>query len=80
MSDNVILDDFDRLIGSYADVKRYLIDTVKKQIDNGEYETDVLEILADLESYKDTSELVVVDDNNGMGYTVKKYSETIQKL
>jgi hypothetical protein len=49
----------------------------KKSVDSGEYEQAQYncECLLELESIKDYDGLLVLSENNGMGFTCKKYKD-----
>ena len=72
---NVIENDGD-LIGFAGDLKKYLCDLIQQAVENSDYENadDLLEMLKDLRGFETECGLLVISDNNGMGYTVRKYS------
>lgn len=72
---NVIENDGE-LIGFADDLKRYLNGLIQQAVERGDYENadELLEILKDLREFETECGLLVISDNNGMGYTVRKYS------
>lgn len=65
-------DDMDgRLIGSYEGLKAELQDVLNQTEDEEERE-DIETLLQDLEEYQDYDGQLVLDDNNGMGYSIKE--------
>ena len=77
MGDNVITDDLEQKIGFYKDLKDMLksamIDAIKADRYLEVITPEELELLDDLEKYKDFGGLLVLSDNNGMGYTITPY-------
>lgn len=71
---NVIEKDGD-LFGFADDLKRYFETLIQQAIENGDYENadDPLEILKELQRFENEWAILVVSENNGMGYTVRKY-------
>lgn len=73
---NCIFDDnTNGSIGFYKDLKSGLIKQAKEFIDKGYYEdaTETITILDDLKSYDNYNGLLLIHDNNGMGWTCEKY-------
>lgn len=76
--DNCIFDDnTNGSIGFYKDLKSGLIKQTKEFIDKGYYEdaTEAITILDDLENYDNYNGLLLIQDNNGMGYTIREYEK-----
>lgn len=76
--ENCIFDDATSdTIGFYADMKKGLRAQAVEYIDAGDYEnaSDVCEILLELESWREFGGLLVLSENNGMGWTIKEYKK-----
>ena len=77
---NVISQD-DDLIGFYGDLVKYLKDELLGllQEEKGAPDSGALanysEIFSELEGQKDAPGLLVISENNGMGWTVRPYNE-----
>ena len=74
--DNCIFDDnTNGSIGFYKDLKAGLKKQAEEFIadDNWEEAKDIADLLLDLEAWADNERLLVLSDNNGMGYTIKEY-------
>lgn len=73
------MDEYDRQIGFAKDMRKMLIDEWHECIDRDDYETakeitDLLADLQELEAQETKAILYVVDNNNGMGLTIKPYN------
>ena len=68
------------MLGFYSDMLETLKSELIESIDNGHYEIleQYGEILEELGRYKESEELLILSDNNGMGYTVKTYTESLK--
>lgn len=79
--DNVILNSKDEQVGYYADLVAAIKYGVELYLKDNDFENagTGIEVLNDLAEYSDYGELLVVSDNNGMGYTVRKYIDTISQ-
>lgn len=78
MTDNIIFNDAtNNNIGFYKDMKRMLQGQAEEFIrsENWEMAKEVADILLDLNAYADNESLLVLSDNNGMGYTIKEYEK-----
>lgn len=76
--ENTIFDGrFDETIGFFDDMKRGLKKQACEFVESGDFEQagDLTEILTELEKFSDFEGLIVLSDNNGMGWTLEKYSE-----
>ena len=74
--ENCIFDDRNNdTIGFYKDIKAGLKKQAEEFIkgDNFEMAQEMADILLDLEAYTDNERLLVLSDNNGMGYTIREY-------
>lgn len=67
----------DETIGFYEDLRAGIIEQTKELLDGGDYENarDMAELLTELDGYKAETGLLVLTDNNGMGWGIRKYSE-----
>lgn len=79
MGDNVIYTDDDSVIRFYKDLERLLCEQVDKLTGEKNYEeaSSILDNLKDLCELKEYEGLIVLSDNNGMGFTATPYKETI---
>ena len=79
--DNVILNSKGEQVGYYEDLRACLEWSVAEFVKQKDYEQarDMCDLLADLETYLDYEEMLVLSDNNGMGYTIRKYVDTISQ-
>ena len=75
MNDNVIYTDNDEAIGFYKDLYKLIADQAKDLLDRKDVENAQTQIenLNDLTQLKDYDGLIIVSDNNGMGFTASKY-------
>lgn len=83
ISYNIITDSDDNTIGFYKDLKEMLKGAMIQSIKDDKYLDTItpeeLELLSDLESFSECEELLILSDNNGMGYTLKTYRESLKK-
>lgn len=73
---NIIFDsNTDDTIGFYSDLVRLYKSLIKDKIDLNEYEEakDLTDELAEIDEFNDYDGLLVLSQNNGMGFTVKPY-------
>lgn len=73
---NIIFDsNTDDTIGFYSDLVRLYKSLIKDKIDLNEYEEakDLTDELAEIDEFNDYDGLLVLSQNNGMGFTVKLY-------
>lgn len=77
MSDNVIYNDYDECIGYYDDIVEMYKSMIKTEIDleNVEEVKNLTEELEEINNHKGYSGLLVLSENNGMGFTARKYKE-----
>lgn len=63
------------IIGYYSDLKQYFKETLSMYADNNQWEEvkEVADIMLELDSRADDERLLVVDEHNGMGYTITEY-------
>lgn len=73
--ENCIFNDRDETVGYYKDIKAGLEKQGKEFIDSGDYEQaqECCDILLDLEKYRENERLLVLSENNGMGWTISEY-------
>lgn len=73
--ENVIEKDGD-LIGFADDLKRYFETLIQQVVENSDYENadDLLEMLKELRGFENETAILVASENNGMGFSVRKYS------
>lgn len=64
-------------IGYYADMKEGLKKQAEEFLatDNWEMAKDIADLLLDLEAWADNESLLVLSENNGMGYTIREYKK-----
>ena len=64
-------------IGFYKDLVAGLGEQVRDFVKEKDYEMaqEIMSVLADLEKFKESDNLLVLSDNNGMGYTVREYEK-----
>lgn len=79
--DNIIYNDKDESVGYYADLVECLKYSLELYLKENDFENagSVCENLAELAELKDYSELIVLSENNGMGFTARKYIDTISQ-
>ena len=73
---NCIYNDNDNsIIGYYKDIKAGLKKIIEDYIkeDNWDEVKDMTEVLQELNEMDDKGALLVLSDNNGMGYTISEY-------
>ena len=76
--ENCIFDDRNNdTIGFYGDIKAGLKKQAEEFIadDNWEEAKGIADVLLDLNAWADNENLLVLSDNNGMGYTIKEYEK-----
>lgn len=76
--ENCIYNDNDNsTIGYYQDLKAGLKKQAEDFIkeDNWEMAKDMADLLLDLNAWADNESLLVLSDNNGMGYSIKEYEK-----
>lgn len=77
MENCIYNDNNNNTIGYYKDIKAGLKKIIEDYIkeDNWEETKDMVELLQDLNERTDNGNLLVLSDNNGMGYTIKEYEK-----
>ena len=78
MSDNIIYNSYNNThIGYQKDLVAYIktcLDDYKKQ-EAWESVKDIADLLLDFNEWADNENLLVLSDNNGMGYSIKEYEK-----
>lgn len=78
MSDNIIYNSYNNThIGYQKDLVAYIktcLDDYAKQ-EAWESVKDLSDLLLDFNAWADNENLLVLSDNNGMGYTIKEYEK-----
>lgn len=77
MENCIFNDENNNTIGYYKDIKAGLKKQAEEYLkdDNWEEAKDISDLLLDLEGWADNERLLVLSDNNGMGYTIKEYEK-----
>lgn len=77
MGNNVIYNDYDECIGYFDDLVALYKGMMKNEIDldNMEEVQHLTEELVELYKLEDYDGLIVLSENNGMGFTATKYKE-----
>lgn len=77
MGDNVIYNDKNECIGYYTDLVKLYKGMVKTRLDMEDFEEveNLVKEMQEIEEYKDYEGLLVLSENNGMGFTIKKYND-----
>ena len=78
---NTIFNDMDETIGYYNDLKKLLQEQAVEAVKQEEYEqaSMICDDLLELYELRDYAGLIVLSDNNGMGFTAKPYKEETKK-
>ena len=77
MKDNVIYNDRDECLGYFDDLVELYKGMVKTELDMENFEEveNLAKEMQEIKKYKDYTGLLVLSNNNGMGFTCKKYKE-----
>ena len=78
MSDNIIYNSNNNsTIGYQKDLVAYIKTWLGDYIKQEEWENakDIADLLLDFNAWADNENLLVLSDNNGMGYTIKEYEK-----
>ena len=75
--DNVIYNNNDETIGYYNDLYKIFANLIKEMLDSRDIEgaKEQLEYLDEMGDYANYDGLLVLSENNGMGFTCKPYRE-----
>ena len=77
MGDNIIYDsNTDTTIGFYNDLVKFYKGEIRNYVETGEYEEakSLLGELEEIEEHADFDGLLVLSENNGMGFTCRPYA------
>ena len=78
MSDNIIYNSYNNThIGYQKDLVAYIKTCLDDYVKQEAWESveDMADLLLDLNGWADTGDLLVLSDNNGMGYSIKEYEK-----
>ena len=77
MGDNVIYNDKNECIGYYTDLVKLYKSMLKHSLEEDDLEEvkTLTEELEDIYKYEDYEGLLVLSENNGMGFTIRKYND-----
>ena len=72
---NIITTDYGDIVGYYKDLQDYLKEQAQEFLKDTNWEEakDLCDLLLDLNAWADNNNLLVISNNNGMGYTIKEY-------
>ena len=73
-----IIENENEMYGFYSVIRAYLKDILERYLNDYNYSEaeSIIELIELLDKYKDSDNILMISDNNGMGYTV---SELIKK-
>lgn len=81
MSDNIIYNSYNNThIGYQKDLVAYIktcLEDYKKQ-DDWEQVKDMADLLLDFNEWADNGNLLVLSDNNGMGWSIREYDKNME--
>ena len=78
MSNNIIYNSYNNThIGYQKDLVAYLKTCLDDYVKQEDWESvkDIADLLPDLNEWADNGNLLVLSDNNGMGWTIKEYEK-----
>lgn len=75
MAENIIYNDMDESIGYYKDFVKLYKDLIKDATDKGDWEEVeyLVEQIKEIEDFREFNGLLVLSENNGMGFTCNPY-------
>ena len=76
--DNIIYNSYDNThIGYYKDIVAYITSCLEDYVKDEDWEQvkDMADLLLDLNGWYENENLLVLSDNNGMGYTIREYKK-----
>ena len=75
MAENIIFNDMDESIGYYKDFVKLYKDLIKGATDSRNWEEveSLLEQIKEIEDYREYNGLLILSENNGMGFTCNPY-------
>lgn len=73
--DNTIYTDMDETIGFYKDLARGYKEMISQAVNREDYEDakGLMEQLEEIKEYSEYDDLLILSENNGMGFTCKSY-------
>lgn len=76
-NNNLIFNDMDETIGYYNNLEKFLQEQVFNAIKEKDYEqaSMICNDLLELYALRDYAGLIILSENNGMGFTAKPYKE-----
>lgn len=81
MSDNIIYNSYNNThIGYQKDLVAYLKTCLDKYVKQEEWENakDMTDLLLDFNAWADNDNLLVLSDNNGMGWSIREYDKNME--
>lgn len=77
MDNWIFNDNTENTYGFYGGMKAELIAQLKEFTRDEDWEKvqEMTELLTDLEEWKESDNMLVLSENNGMGYTIKEYEK-----
>lgn len=77
MADNIIYNDMDESIGYYKDFVKLYKGLIKDATDKGDWEEieSLVEQIKEIEDFREFNGLLVLSENNGMGFTCNPYKQ-----
>ena len=77
MNNWIYNDNTNNTYGFYGGMKAELIEQLKEFTKDEDWEKvqEMTELLTDLEEWKESDNMLVLSENNGMGYTIKEYEK-----
>ena len=75
MSNNIIYNDKDEAIGYYSDLVKLYKGMIKERVDANDYDEaqSLMEQLKEIDEWTDNDGLLILSENNGMGFTCRQY-------
>lgn len=75
--DNVIMNSMDDLIGYHKDLVAYTTACLEDYAKDEDWEQvkEMADLLLDLNEWTENENLLVLSENNGMGYTIREYKK-----
>ena len=81
MSDNIIYNSYNNThIGYQKDLVAYLKTCLDEYVKQEEWENakDLTDLLLDFNAWADNENLLVLSDNNGMGWSIREYDKNME--
>lgn len=75
--DNVIMNSMDDLIGYYKDLVAYTTACLEDYVKDEDWEQvkGMADLLLEMDEWAENENLLVLSENNGMGYTIREYKK-----